>query len=342
MKNQTHTLSQLAESIGAELRGDPECIIRGAASIANAKPGDICCLVNSQYQQYLSNNKASAVVLSEQFAKDCSQNALIMPHPELGFTKLLRILYPRPSPPQGIHPTAVIGKDCSIDPTVSIAAYSVIGDRVVIGAGTVLGATTVIGDGTRIGADCLIHSRVTLYHELVIGDRVVIDSGVVIGADGFGLTQDEQRHWVKIPQIGRVVIGDDVEVGANTTIDRGALDDTVIGKGVKLDNLVMIAHNVNVGNHTVMAGCSGCAGSTKIGSHCMIGGGARLNGHINVVDNVMVTGMGMVQRSIHKPGVYSSGTGLQSNREWHKSVIHFWRLDKIVKRLKRLERLQDE
>lgn len=338
----TYTLNELANAIGATVKGHGDCKIHNIASIVNAQPGEISFLADRKYQKYLTQTKASALLLDKKLAKNCPINALIMPNPKLGFIKLLALLRPEVRPKPGIHPTAVIGENCQIDPIVHVGAYAVIEDEVVIGSRTIIGAGTSIGRGSQLGVDCCLYNRVTLYHHTIMGDRNILHSGVVIGADGFGLAQDEQRRWIKIPQVARVVIGDDVEIGANTTIDRGALEDTVIGNGVKLDNLIMIGHNVRIGDHTAIAGCAGIAGSTTIGRHCMIGAGAGLNGHIDICDNVVITGMGMIQKSITKPGVYSSGTGMQPSREWHKSVIRFWQLEELAKRLKRLERLYDE
>ncbi len=338
----TYTLNELANAIGATVKGYGDCKIHNIASIVNAQPGEISFLADRKYQKYLTQTKASALLLDKKLAKNCPINALIMPNPKLGFIKLLALLRPEVRPKPGIHPTAVIGENCQIDPIVHVGAYAVIEDEVVIGSRTIIGAGTSIGRGSQLGVDCCLYNRVTLYHHTIMGDRNILHSGVVIGADGFGLAQDEQRRWIKIPQVARVVIGDDVEIGANTTIDRGALEDTVIGNGVKLDNLIMIGHNVRIGDHTAIAGCAGIAGSTTIGRHCMIGAGAGLNGHIDICDNVVITGMGMIQKSITKPGVYSSGTGMQPSREWHKSVIRFWQLEELAKRLKRLERLYDE
>ena len=339
---QTYTLGELADAIGADIRGNADCEIRGVASITQAKAGDITFLTSAKYRKYLSTTAASAILLGESFLTECHANVLVMSNPELGMVKLLELLVPKTVPTANVHPTAVLGKQCHIDPSVSIGAYVVIGDRVVIGAGSVIEAGTILGDAVTLGAECHLYSRVTIYSRSVLGDRVFIHSGAVIGADGFGLAQNERKHWIKIPQIGRVVIGHDVEIGANTTIDRGAIEDTVIGNGVKMDNQIMIGHNVHIGDHTVIAGCAGIAGSTHIGRHCMIGAAACFNGHLEIADHVMITGMAMVQKSLTTPGVYSSGTGIQTNREWHKSAIRFWQLDELAKRLKRLERLYDE
>ncbi|WP_267256508.1 UDP-3-O-(3-hydroxymyristoyl)glucosamine N-acyltransferase [Coxiella endosymbiont of Ornithodoros maritimus] len=335
----TYSLTELATAIGATVQGDGDCKIHNVAPIADAKPGEISFVTDRKYRKYLTQTKASAILLDEKLASRCPVNALVMSNPKLGFAKLLILLRPQSVPTCGIHPTAVVGESCQIDPSIHIGAQVVIEEDVVIGPRTLIGAGASIGRGSQIGSDCCLYSRVTLYSQTRIGDRSIIHSGAVIGADGFGLTQDEKGEWLKIPQVGRVIVGDDVEIGANATIDRGALGDTVIGNGVKIDDLVMIAHNVCIGDHTVIAGCAGVAGSTTVGRHCMIGASAGLNGHIEICDNVIITGMGMIQKSITKPGIYSSGTGMQTNREWRKSVIRFWQLDELAKRLKRLEKL---
>ena len=337
----TYTLNELAAAVGATVQGDGGCKIHNIASIARAKEGEVSFLIDRKYQKYLTRTKASAILLDKKLATSCPVNvhALIMKNPRLGFIKLLALFRPQSLPSKGIHSTAVVGKNCRIHHTVSIGPYVVIGMNVAIGARTVIGAGTSIGSNSQVGADCCLYSKVTLYHETILGDRNIIHSGVVIGADGFGLMQDkERRQWIDIPQVGRVVVGDDVEIGANTTIDRGALDDTIIGNDVKIDNLVMVGHNVQIGDHTAIAGCAGIAGSTTVGRHCMIGASAGLNGHITVCDDVVITGMAMIQKSITKPGIYSSGTGMQTNWEWRRSAARFRQLDALAKRLKRLER----
>lgn len=334
-------LAELAKKVDAELHGDSSCEISGAASLSAAEPNQISFLMGGHYRQYLPHTKASAVVLTEADLKDCPTNALVVPNPELAFARLLSLFEKRPVVASGVHATVVMGEGCDIHNTASIAAGCVIGEGVKIGANAVISANTVIGDRVQIGENFYAYPNVTLYHDVVIGDRVILHSGVVIGADGFGLTNDKGR-WVKIPQLGSVLIGNDVEVGANTSIDRGALEDTVLEEGVKVDNQVQIAHNARIGAHSAVAGCVGIAGSTHIGRHCIIGGGVCINGHLKITDQVIITGMAMVTHSINEPGVYSSGTGLQTNREWRKSAVRFQQLDKIVRRLQNLERLKDE
>lgn len=337
----SYTLEIIAKQINAQLQGDPQCEVDRAEPLASAKSGAVSFLANAQYQSYLSHTQASAVVLRAEDADKCPVNALIVANPELAFSQLLNFLYPEPAPFPGIHPTAVIGQNCRIDPSATIGPQCVIEQGAQIGAHTVVGAGSVIGADTTVGAHCRIYSRVSIYHRVTMGNRVIIHSGAVIGADGFGLTHNGE-HWVKIPQVGGVSIADDVEIGANTTIDRGALQNTIIGKGVKIDNLVQIAHNVKIGDHTAIAGCVGIAGSTEIGQHCMIGGSAAINGHIKITDGVILTGTAAVGQSITEPGVYSSGVGVQKNSLWRRNMLRFHQLDEMAKRLRRLERQKAE
>lgn len=310
-----YTLSELSQQLGAELHGDPRCEISAAASISKAGTGDICFVEAKKYLDALKKTRASAVLTSPSLLQDCPGNALIVARPRLAFSHLLSILYPQQIPSQHIHPSTVIGESCDIHPTAFIAA------------------NVVIGDNVSIGANTIIHPNVTVHHGVSIGKNSIIWSGAVIGADGFGFEPNEKHEWVKVPQVGSVVIGDNVDIGANTTIDRGSLDDTVIGNGVKIDNQVMIAHNVQIGDHSLIAGCSGIAGSTKIGRHCVIGGDCAINGHITLADGVMLTGSCMVTRSLTKAGVYSSGTGILPHREWQKSAVRFRQLDEMYRRL---------
>jgi len=320
-----YTISELAERIGAEVHGDGACEITGVASLAAAKSGELSFLLNAPYRRFLSDTKASAVVLTADELSHCSVNAIVTKNPELGFAKLLTLFEKKPGVKVGNHSTAIIGDSCQIDPSVSLGAHCVIGDNVSIGPNTVISSGCNIGDGVTIGSDCYCYPNVTLYHDVQLKNNVRVHSGTVIGSDGFGLTNDNGK-WVKIPQVGSVVIHDNVEIGANTTIDRGALENTVLEEGVKVDNQVQVAHNVRIGAHTVIAGCTGIAGSADIGKHCMIGGGVCINGHITIADQVIITGMAMVLKSIPEAGVYSSGTGIQKNREWLRSVVRFRQL----------------
>ncbi len=331
------TLGELAQRVGAELRGPADLAITGLAALQDAGPQQLTFLANAQYRKHLASCQAGAVLLTAADAEGYAGAALILANPYLAFAQLSHLFDRKPVAAPGIHPSAVVAEDACIDPSASIGAGVVVESGARIGARVRLGAYCVVGARSVIGDDGWLAPRVTLYHDVRIGQRVVIQSGAVLGGEGFGFANDK-GVWIKIAQIGGVTIGDDVEIGANTTIDRGALADTVIGNGVKLDNQIMIAHNVQIGDHTAMAGCCGISGSTKIGSHCMIAGGVGMVGHIEVCDNVFVTGMTMVTRSITEPGAYSSGTAMQPAGEWKKSAARLRHLDDMAKRLQQLEK----
>ncbi|WP_439887849.1 UDP-3-O-(3-hydroxymyristoyl)glucosamine N-acyltransferase [Pseudomonas sp. MBLB4123] len=331
------TLGQLAERLGATLRGAADKPIRGLATLQEAGAEQLSFLANAQYRKYLGDCQAGAVLLTAADAEGYKGDALIVANPYLAYAELSHLFDRKPKGVAGVHPSACIASDALIDPSASIGAYVVVESGAQIGAGVSLGAHCVVGARSVIGEGGWIAPRVTLYHDVRIGKRVVIQSGAVIGGEGFGFA-NEKGVWQKIAQIGGVVIGDDVEIGANTTIDRGALADTLIGNGVKLDNQIMIAHNVQIGDNTAMAGCVGISGSTKIGRNCMIAGGVGMVGHIEVCDGVFVTGMTMVTRSITEPGAYSSGTAMQPAGEWRKSAARIRQLDDMARRLKELEK----
>ena len=331
------TLAQLAERLNASLSGDANLVVTGLAALQDAGADQLSFLANPQYRKYLASTRAGAVLLTPADAEAFTGNALIVANPYLAYGQLSHLFDRKPIASAGIHPSAIIAADAQIDPCASIGPGVVIESGVRIAAGVTLGAHCVIGARSQIGEGGWLAPRVTLYHDVCIGRRVVIQSGAVIGGEGFGFA-NEKGVWQKIAQIGGVSIGDDVEIGANTTIDRGALADTIIGNGVKLDNQIMIAHNVQIGDHTAMAGCVGISGSTKIGKHCMIAGGVGMLGHIEVCDHVLVTGMTMVTRSITEPGAYSSGTAMQPAAEWKKSVARLRQLDDMARRLQQVEK----
>ncbi|WP_426156082.1 UDP-3-O-(3-hydroxymyristoyl)glucosamine N-acyltransferase [Pseudomonas sp. TSRC2-2] len=337
----TIRLGQLAEHLGATLRGDPETQITGLATLQEAGPAQLSFLANPQYRKYLAGSKAAALLLKEADAEGFAGNALVVPDPYLAYARISHLFDPKPKAAAGIHPTAVIAPDAVVDSSASIGPFVVIEAGARIAARVTLGAHCVVGARSEIGEAGWLAPRVTLYHDVRIGKRVVIQSGAVIGGEGFGFA-NEKGVWQKIAQIGGVTIGDDVEIGVNTAIDRGALADTVIGNGVKLDNQIQIAHNVQVGDHTAMAACVGISGSTKIGKHCMLAGGVGLVGHIDICDNVFLTGMTMVTHSITEPGAYSSGTAMQPAAEWRKSAARIRQLDDIARRLKQLEKRAGE
>ncbi len=335
--NNGFTLARLAEQLGARLLGDPSLVIAGLATLQEAEANQLAFLANSQYRKFLADSKAGAVLLTEADAEGFAGNALIVADPYLSYARLSHQFDPKPQAEAGIHPSAVVAEDAQVDPTASIGAGVVVASGACIGAGVTLGAHCFIGARSQIAAGGWLAPRVTLYHDVIIGERVVIQSGAVIGSEGFGFANEGGR-WQKIAQIGGVQIGDDVEIGANTTIDRGALANTQVGNGVKLDNQIQIAHNVQIGDHTAMAACVGISGSTRIGKHCMIAGGVGMVGHIEVCDNVFVSGMTMVTRSITEPGAYSSGTAMQPAAEWRKSAARIRQLDALAKRVQQLEK----
>lgn len=341
MQQKQFKLADLAKLIGAQLHGDGEQMVAGVAPLQAATSSDISFLHNSRYRQYLSSTKAAAVIVSLADAEFCQSSTLVVDNPYLAFAKSAALFSREPKTQVGIHPTALIEVDCHIDPAVSIGPYCVIGKNVTIQKGAILEAGCIIGNDVSIGENTHLWPRVTVYYGVKIGDRVNIHSGVVLGSDGFGLAR-ENNEWRKIPQIGSVVIQNDVEIGANTTIDRGALGDTIIEEGVKLDNQIQVAHNVQIGAHTAVAGCVGISGSTRIGRYCMIGGGACIAGHLQIADQVVIVGMAMITNSITEPGFYASGTGFQKHHEWRKSAVRFRQLDQLAKRLKKLEALMQK
>ena len=332
-------LEQLAEQLGATLYGDGELIITGVASMKSATQGQITFLSDKKFQNNLSCCDASAVVMTEDSLKYWSGAALIVKDPYLCYAKLAQILDTTPLPAKDIADSAVIDSTAQLGNNVAIGANAVIESGVVLGDNCIIGAGCFIGKDTIIGAGTKLWSNISIYHNCVVGENCLIQSGTVIGADGFGYANDKGK-WIKIPQLGRVVIGNNVEIGASTTIDRGALDDTVIGNGVIIDNQCQIAHNDIIGDHTAVAGGVIMAGSLTIGRHCLIGGASVINGHMEICDQVTVTGMGMVMRPITEPGVYSSGIPLQQNKVWRKTASLVLHIDEMNKRLKALEKKQ--
>ncbi|UZJ59524.1 UDP-3-O-(3-hydroxymyristoyl)glucosamine N-acyltransferase [Pseudomonas sp. KU26590] len=334
----TITLGQLAEFLGATLRGPADKQITGLATLQEAGPDQVSFLANPQYRKFLATTQAAAVLLKPADAEGYAADALLVPDPYLAYARISHLFDPKPKAAVGVHPTAVVAADAFVDPAASVGAYAVIESGARIAAGVTIGAHCFIGARSVIGEGGWLAPRVTLYHDVRIGQRVVIQSGAVLGGEGFGFA-NEKGVWQKIAQIGGVTIGDDVEIGVNTAIDRGAMDDTRIGNGVKLDNQIQIAHNVQIGDHTAMAACVGISGSAKIGKHCMLAGGVGLVGHIEICDRVFITGMTMVTRSITEPGSYSSGTAMQPAAEWRKSAARMRHLDDMARRLQHLEKI---
>ncbi len=327
---------------------EPTPQIRGLGSLLSAGPEEISFLSNPRLQASLADTQAAAVILTPEVYEQLDFTPSFVPvlcsQPYLMYALLAQRFdqVRLKGLPQGIHPSAIVAPDAQLSEGVSIGPFSVIEAGVRIGRGTRIGAHCVLGAGSSIGADSLLHARVTLYHEVHIGDRAIVHSGVVLGADGFGFAPDPQQQgaWAKIAQIGQVHIGNDVEIGANTTIDRGALDNTVIGNGVKLDNQIMIAHNVYIGDHTAMAACVGIAGSTRIGQRCTIAGAAMLSGHLELADDVHVSGGTAITSSIREPGRYTGVYPFASHTDWQKNAAVLTQLNPLRRRLRELERLQ--
>ncbi|MEY4475907.1 MAG: UDP-3-o-[3-hydroxymyristoyl] glucosamine N-acyltransferase [Pseudomonadota bacterium] len=334
-------LADLAQQLDAQMHGDGDIVITGIASMHSAEPSHITFLSNSRYREQLATCNAGAVVLTQADLPFCKAASLVVKNPYFTYARMAQIMDTTPQPAQDIAPSAVISPQAILGGRVSIGANAVIESGVVLGDNVVIGAGCFIGKNTHIGADSRLWANVSIYHEVTIGKSCLIQSGTVIGADGFGYAND-RGNWIKIPQLGSVHIGDRVEIGACTTIDRGALDDTIIGNGVIIDNQCQIAHNVVIGDNTAVAGGVIMAGSLKIGRYCMIGGASVINGHMEICDKVTITGMGMVMRPITEPGLYSSGIPLQPNKAWRKTAALMMNIDRINKRLKAVERKVDK
>jgi UDP-3-O-[3-hydroxymyristoyl] glucosamine N-acyltransferase len=326
------SLAELAHRLGAELRGDGNLAVSAVATLQQAGPGDISFLANPRYRKYLPQTRATAVILAEADSGSAPTAVLVSDNPYATYAQAVRVLYPQPGVRSGVHPKAIVAQGASIDPTAWIDAGCVIETGACIAAGAQLGPACIVGAGVSVGEDCRLIARVTLLAGAQIGKRVILHPGVVIGSDGFGMARVDQ-HWEKVPQIGGVCIGDDVEIGANTTVDRGALGDTVIEAGVKIDNQVQVAHNVFIGAHTAIAGCVGISGSVRIGRHCTLAGGVGVVGHLEIADHVHITGMSMVTHSITRAGTYSAGTPLMKNQMWRRNAVRFKQLDSLVRRV---------
>jgi UDP-3-O-[3-hydroxymyristoyl] glucosamine N-acyltransferase len=328
-------LDEIVSRLGGSLVGDGAVRVSQVGSLASAGAGQIAFLVNAKFRQQLLSTRATAVIVPPQFSGDTTLPRIVHPNAYAYYARVVALLNPRALRPLGVHPSAVVQS--------AVPASARIGEHVVIGAGVVIGENVtvypgcVIGDGVSIGDDSLLYPNVVIYDACRVGRRAVIQSGAVIGGDGFGFAKDGER-WIKIPQIGRVLIGDDVEVGANTSIDRGALDDTVIGDGVKLDNQIQSAHNVVIGDHAAMAGCVGIAGSTKIGRRCTVGGAGMIIGHLELADDVHVSAGTMVTKSLRQPGQYTSIFPLEPHQDWLHNAAQIKRLAKLAERVSELEK----
>ena len=327
-------LDEIVAHLGGALEGDGSIVVSQVATLASAQAGQIAFLANPKYRQQLQSTSASAVIVPPKFAGDTTLPRIVHPNSYAYYARVVQLLNPAEARPRGVHPSAVVHS--VVPPSVSVGENVVLGKDVALGENVTLYPGCVVGDGVSIGDGSVLYPNVVIYRACKIGKRAVVQAGAVIGSDGFGFAK-EGDSWVKIPQIGRVVIGDDVEIGANTSIDRGALDDTIIGDGVKLDNQIQIAHNVVIGQHTAMAGCVGVAGSTRIGRRCTIGGAGMIVGHLDLVDDVHVSAGTMVTKSLRQPGQYTSIFPLESHAEWLQNAAQIKRLAKLAERVSELE-----
>lgn len=331
------TLAELGQRLGGETRGDANIRLTGVASLAGAGPESLSFVVGARHAEAARQSRAGALITPRALDTELARPLLLVDNPHAAFAQAVALFHPEPAVAPGVHPSADIAADAHLGAGVSIGPHVCIGAGVVIGAGTRIAAGCVLGDGCVLGADCRLFPNVTVYRDCRLGDRVWLHAGCVIGSDGFGLARDGDA-WLKVPQIGRVIIGNDVEIGANTTVDRGALDDTVIADGAKIDNLVQIAHNCRIGEHTAIAGCAGLAGSTTIGRNCLIGGAAMILGHIEIGDGVTVSGATFIGKSIREPGVYTSAQPHLPHQEWARNAAQLRHLAEMRERIRALEK----
>ena len=333
----TMTLGELAVRFGCELRGDPAATVDSVAALSSAGPSSVAFLANPKYVAQLSGTRAGAVIIDEKSAANSKVPVLIVANPHATYARVATLLHPDPPLAPGVHPAAQVEAGAEVEPSAQVCALAYIGEGARIGARCFIGAGAVIERGAVIGDYSRLAARVFVGHHVVFGRRCLVQPGAIIGGDGFGYAS-EKGAWIKVPQIGGVQIGDDVEIGANTTIDRGALGDTVIEEGVKLDNLIMIAHNVRIGAHSALAACTAIAGSSVLGKRCVLGGRAGLTGHITLCDDVVVLGTSFISHSITKPGVYSSALPSEEAGTWRRIVGRIKQLDPMAKRLRAVEK----
>jgi UDP-3-O-[3-hydroxymyristoyl] glucosamine N-acyltransferase len=331
----TYTLADIAAQLGGDVLGDPQTRVSRVAPLVSAGEGEITFLANPKFRSQLATSRASAVILRADAADEFSGARIVTGNPYAYYARVTTLLNPQRTSFCGTHPSAVL--ESFVPDSTAIGPNVVVGSGVTLGQNVVIHAGCVIGDGVSIGDNAILYANVTIYHGCRIGHRCILHSGAVIGADGFGFAPDGQL-WVKIPQIGRVVIGNDVEIGANATVDRGAIDDTLIGDGCKIDNLVHVGHNCQIGANSVLAGCTGVAGSTVFGEHCVVGGAGMISGHLNIVAGTTISGGSTVMKSIFKPGVYTSVQPLDTHEDWLRNASHIRRLSKLADRVSELEK----
>jgi UDP-3-O-[3-hydroxymyristoyl] glucosamine N-acyltransferase len=337
------SLGLLAVRHGCELRGDPDAVVDRVATLAGADGRAVAFLANAAYRHQLAHTRAAAVILSPRDVVGCPVAALVTPEPYVVFARVAAELHPAPAASPGVHPSATVDPGATVPASCEVGPGAVIGRGVVLGEDVIVGARSVLGERVTVGRGTRFMPGVTVYAGVRIGARCVLHSGVVLGSDGFGFAREREGAQVKVPQLGGVTVGDDVEIGANTTVDRGAIDDTVIGNGVKLDNQIQVGHNVRIGEHTVIAAQTGIAGSTTIGARCTVGGKAGFAGHIVVADDVVIGGGTSVTGSIRNPGVYAGGgTPADELPRWRRNMARFGQLDELAKRLRILEKRVSE
>lgn len=336
-QGQRITLGELAERTACILEGDSEIVVNAMATLQNAVPGTVSFFSNRKYRRHLGRTGASGVFIGAEFAGDCPSAVLIADDPYLAFARAARFFYPQPTVHGGIHHSAVVSDDAEVDPTASIGAHAVVESGARIGPGVSIGPTCVVGANCVLGEGTRLLANVTLCSETVLGKRVLIHPGAVIGSDGFGFARDGGR-WLRIPQVGRVLVGDDVDIGANTTIDRGAVDDTVIESGVILDNQIQIGHNVRLSENTAIAACCGIAGSTHVGRNCIIAGDVGIAGHLEIGDGVFIAAGSKVPKSLEGPGSYGGALPVDADPLWRRNAMRIHKLDEMAKRLARVER----
>ena len=336
-KRKSYTLGQIVSHIGGELAGDAKIRIHQVAALESAAAGEISFLAQARYVEQLKTTAASAVIVGAALRDATSLPRIICGNPYAYYAAVVGLLNPPHSEPPGIHKSAVVDKGARIPKTAHVGPCAVIEKGVSIGARSIIGAGCFVGRNSRIGADTRLYPNATVYHDCRIGERCIIHAGAVIGADGFGNAKDGTL-WKKIPQIGGVTIGDDVEIGANTTIARGALDDTTIANGAKLDNQIQVAHNVSIGENTAIAACTGIAGSAKIGNNCALGGASMIYGHITIGDNINVSAGTLIMKSLDEPGVYTGVYPFTSHQRWLKNASQLRQLDELARRVRALEK----
>jgi len=328
------TLAEIVARLGGEAVGEVSAPLTGVATLDSAGPSQIAFLANPKYRGRVATTRAGAVILGPGDRDAGRMPRIVTDNPYAYYARAVGLFHPEPRPTPGTHPTAQVASSAKVAPSAEVGPYVVIGANASVGEGAVIGAHCVLGDGVAVGAGTRLYPRVTVYDRCTLGARCIVHSGVVIGSDGFGMAREEGR-WLKIPQVGAVRIGDDVEIGANTAIDRGALDDTVIEEGVKLDNLIQVGHNCVIGAHTVIAGCTGLAGSVTIGRDCMIGGGVGIVGHLTICDRVTISGFSFVTKSITAPGTYTSGMPVMAHGEWLRNAAQLRHLDELARLVKK-------